>query len=93
MMSQPASRLHQRLLDQHGDGFVVEDDAVAQQAVMAVAGEGIERHVAQHADLGHFFLDGADGAADQIVRIERFAARLVAQGSDRYRERARCRGW
>ena len=69
MMSQPASRLHQRLLDQHRDGFVVEDDAVvAQQAVMAVAGVGIERHVAQDADLRHFLLDGADGPADQIVR-------------------------
>ena len=41
---------------------------------MAVAGEGIERDVAQDADLGHFLLDGADGAADEIVRIERFAA-------------------
>ena len=44
-------RLHQRLLDQHRDGLVVEDFAVAQQAVMAVAGEGIERHVAEKADL------------------------------------------
>ncbi len=79
MMSQPASRLHQRLLDQHRDRLVVEDDAVAQQAVMAVAGEGIERHVAQDADLRHFLLDGAHGAADQIVGIERFAAGLVAQ--------------
>ena len=55
-------RLHQRLLDQHRDGLVVEDDAVAHQAVMAVAGVGIERHVAQDADLRHFFLDRADGA-------------------------------
>ena len=45
MMSQPALRLHHRLLDQHGNGFVVEDFAVAQQPVMAVAGEGIERDV------------------------------------------------
>ena len=60
--------LHQRLLDQHRDRLVVEDDAVAQQAVMAVAGVGIERHVAQHADLGHRFFDGADRLADQIVR-------------------------
>ena len=52
-------RLHQRLLDQHRDGFVVEDDAVAQQAVMAVAGEGIERHVAEDADVRHFLLDRA----------------------------------
>ena len=55
-------RLHQRLLDQHRDGLVVEDHAVAHQAVMAVAGVGIERHVAEDADLRHFLLDGADGA-------------------------------
>ena len=42
--------LHQRLLHQHLDGLVVEDDAVAHQAVMAVAGIGIERDVAQDAD-------------------------------------------
>ncbi len=46
---------------------------------MAVAGEGIERDVAKDADLRHFLLDGADGAADEIVGIERFAAVLVAQ--------------
>ncbi len=71
--------LHQRLLHQHGDGLVVEDRAVAHQAVVAVAGVGIERHVAQHADLRHRFLDGADRLADQIVGIERLAAVLVAQ--------------
>ena len=71
--------LHQRLLDQHFDGFVIEDHAVAQQAVMAVAGIGIERDIAEDADVGHFFLDRADGAADEIVRIERFAAVVVAQ--------------
>ena len=46
---------------------------------MAVAGIGVERDVAQHADVRHFVLDGADGAADQVVRIERLAAVLVAQ--------------
>ena len=46
---------------------------------MAVAGIGIERDVAEDADLGHLLLDRADGAADQVVRIERFAAVLVAQ--------------
>ena len=70
--------LDQRLLHQDGDGFVVEDDAVAQQAVMAVAGIGIERDVAEHADLRNFLLDGADGAADQIVGIERFGAVVIA---------------
>ena len=79
MMSQPASRLHQRLLHQHLDGLVIEDHAVAQQPVMAVAGVGIERDVAQDADVRHFLLDRADGAADEIVGIERLAAVLVAQ--------------
>ena len=46
---------------------------------MAVAGIGIERDVAEDADLRHLLLDRADGAADQIVGIERFAAVLVAQ--------------
>ncbi len=78
MMSQPASACDQRLLHQHRDGLVVEDDAVAHQPVMAVAGVGIERHIAQHADLRHRFLDGADRAADQIVRVERFGAVVVA---------------
>ena len=35
---------------------------------MAVAGVGIERDVAEDADLGHLLLDRADGAADEIVR-------------------------
>ena len=72
-------RLDERLLDQHLDGLVVEDLAVPQQAVMAVAGIGIERDVAQHADIGHFLLDGADGAADEVFRIEGLGAGLVAK--------------
>ncbi len=60
--------LDQRLLHQHLHGLVVDDVAVAQQAVMAVAGIGIERHVAEDADLGHLLLDRADRAAHQIVR-------------------------
>ena len=79
MMSQPASASHQRLLHQHRDRLIVDDDAVAQQAVVAVAGVGIERDVAEHADVRHLPLDGADRAADEIVRVERLAAVLVAQ--------------
>ena len=79
MMSQPASACTSAWRHQHRHGLVVEDDAVAQQAVMAVAGVGIERHVAEHADLRHLLLDGADGAADQVVGVERLAAGLVAQ--------------
>ena len=72
-------RLHQCLLHQHGDRFIIDDDAVAQKSIVAMAGEGIERDVAQNADVRHFFLDGANGAADEIVGIERFAAGVVAQ--------------
>ena len=72
-------RLDQRLLDQDLNGLVVEDFAAPQQAVMAVAGIGIERDIAEDADVGHFLLDGADGAADEIVRVERLGAGLVAQ--------------
>ena len=79
MMSQPASACDQRLPHQHRDRLVVEDDAVAQQAVVAVAGVGIERDVAEHADVGHGLLDRADGAADEVVGVERLAAVLVAQ--------------
>ena len=45
--------LDQRLLHQHRDGLVVEDDAVAQQPVVAVAGIGIERDIAEDADVRH----------------------------------------
>ena len=45
--------LHQRLLVQHGHGLVVEDVAgVVEQAVLAVAGERVERDVGQHAEPG-----------------------------------------
>jgi hypothetical protein len=71
--------LGQRLLHQHRHGLVVEDLAVGDQPVMAVAGEGIERDVAEHADVGEFLLDRAHRLADQIVRIERLRTLLVAQ--------------
>jgi hypothetical protein len=40
---------------------------------MAVAGVGIERHVAQDADLGHRALDRAHGAAHEVGGIGGFA--------------------
>ena len=45
---------------------------------MAVTGIGVERHVAEYADLGHRLFDGANGAADQVLGVERFGAGLVA---------------
>src|SRR5690606_22423023 len=51
-------------------GFVVEDDAVPQDAVMAVIGERVERHIGDDADFRHRFLDRAGRSIDQIVRVE-----------------------
>ena len=70
--------LDHRLPHQHFDRLVVEDHAVAQQPVMAVAGVGIERNIAKNANLRYLLLDGADRATDQIVRVERLAPVLVA---------------
>ena len=61
--------LHDRLLDQRLDRFVVLHVAIAHDAVMAVAVEGIERHVADDAHVGDRLFDRPDGAADEIVRI------------------------
>ncbi len=55
--------------------------AVDQNPVMAVARVGIERHVADDADLRHLLLDGTHGAADEIAGIERLARAVVAQRS------------
>ena len=51
MMSAAGFRLQHRGFGKLLDGLVVDDDAVAQDAVMAVAGEGIERHIGDDADL------------------------------------------
>ena len=45
------------------------DIAVANQPVMAVAGIGIQRHVAENADLRHSFLDRAHAAADRLSAL------------------------
>ena len=72
-MSQPASACTSACLHQRLEGLVVEDHAVAHEAVVAVAVVGIERHVADDADVRHRLLDGADGAADEIVGVEGLA--------------------
>ena len=76
---QTARRLHQRLLDECGDGLVVDDAAILHQAIVAVGGVGIERHVAHDADLGHGLLDGAHGATDEVLRIAGLAAIIGAE--------------
>ncbi len=56
---------------------------------MAVAGVGVEGHVAEHADIGVRALDRAHGAADEIVRIDRLVSLLalelgVGEGEERH---------
>ncbi len=46
---------------------------------MAMRGERVERHVAQHAEIGQSLFQRADGAADQVVRVERLLALGVLQ--------------
>ncbi len=96
MMSQPASACTSACFTSTATVSSLRIVAVAHQAVMAVAGVGIERHVAQDADLRHFLLDGADRLADQIVRVERLAAVLVAQvriGVGKQRDAGDGRAW
>ena len=66
--------LHDRLPLQDRDGLVVGDIAVADHPVMAVRGERVERHVAQHAEIGERLFQRADGAAHEVVGVDRLAA-------------------
>ncbi len=68
------SRLHNGLQAEHVHGFVVDHVAVAQQAIVAMAGVGIEGHVAHDADVGHRGLHGAHGPADEVLPVQRFVA-------------------
>ncbi len=75
MMSHPASACTKRLLHEDFKRLVIGDVFVigVHHAVMAVTGVGIERHIAEHADLWHMLLDRAHRAADEIVGVDRFA--------------------
>ena len=66
------------------------------QPVMAVAGIGIERDVAQDADLRHRLLDGAHRATDQIFGVERLGPVVIAQvgiGIGKQRQAGNLRAW
>ena len=67
--------LRQRLLGQHGHGLVVQDVAgVVEQAVLAVAGEGVERHVGHDAEFREAFFEFAHNARHQAFGVHGLAA-------------------
>ena len=53
---------------------------------MAVRGERVERHVAQHAEIGQRFLQRGHRAADQIAGVERLAAFFILERGGHRRE-------
>ena len=60
-----SSGLGDRLLAEDFNGFVVENDAlIADDAVMAVTGVRVERHVGHHRHAGMLLLDAADRPRD-----------------------------
>src|SRR3546814_14198081 len=61
--------LHERLLEQHVYGLVVEDFLAAHHPVMAVRGVGVERHVADDHQLRGRRLDGADRPDRKSTRL------------------------
>ena len=74
-----AARLgeHHRLAAEHLDRLVVENPAFAEQAVVTVAGVGVERHVADDAHrVAELPPDRPHGAADEIVGIGRMGGVL-----------------
>ena len=93
-------RLDQALADQGGDRRIIDDLAVMHEPVMAMAGIGIERHVAHDADLRHRRLDGPHRPAHEIVAAVGLPAIVAAQlrrrmgkdGNDRDAEAARLLG-
>jgi hypothetical protein len=79
--------LHQRLATQHVHRLVVEDVAgVVEQAVLAVAGEGIERHVGEQRQLGEALLQLAHRGGHQALGVERLAAVGRLAGAVDHRE-------
>jgi hypothetical protein len=66
--------LNEGLAAQDFHRLVVGDIAVAQDAVMAVRREGVERHVAEDAEIGKRCLDRPGRPAYQIFGIDGFVA-------------------
>jgi hypothetical protein len=69
-MSTPACCLGERLLHQHLHRGVVDDVVVViQQTVLAVAGEGVERHIGHHAQIGKLFFQRAHHVGYQAIGV------------------------
>ena len=79
MMSQPASACTSACRTSTSTVSSLTISPSIHQPVMAVAGIGVERHVAHDADVRHRRLDGAHRPADQIVGVERLAGIRGAQ--------------
>ena len=75
----PGGGLIERLGGQYLDRGIVDDPALrVDQAVVPVAGIGVEGDIGQHPDLRHLVLDRPNCPADQILGVERFLAAIAA---------------
>ena len=74
------ARLIEGLSHQGAHGFVVDDLVAAHQPVLPVAGVGIKRHIGDDADLRDLLLDGAHGAAHEVLGVIGLGRFQIAQG-------------
>ena len=80
------SGLDDRLVLQDLDCFVILDIAVADDPVMPVRGERVERHIAQHAEFRQGLFHSRDRAANEIAWVHRVAAFRIFEGVRHRRE-------
>ena len=72
-------------------GLVIDDLAIPENAVMAMAGEGVERHIGDHPDVRDRLLYRRRHLIEEVVALEDFRAGLVAQFHFDIRKRRQCR--
>ena len=72
-ISHPASACSRACFTRMATEAIIDDFAIFHKPVMAVAGIGIQRHIAHDADFRHCRLDGANRPADQIVLVKGLA--------------------
>ena len=83
----PGLGLRQRLLHQYGGGFVVQDiPRFVQQAVLAVAGEGVQGHIGHHTQLGKAFFQFAHHLGHKAIGVHGFSSGGVFQRGINHRE-------